>query len=361
MAWLWCAPGASASVTLDESHEPTRWHEVQAGENLHVIAAKVLGDRLQWPRLWRLNPEIKDPNRLRPGQRIRVPGTDEEEPASAAPLSILAELSRLSQRVEEQPHPQAFWSPARQGDQFRERDGLRTHERASAELSFDDGTRYVVSERSLLFLRAPSAPLRGRRARALEVLAGQADLQIKPTPRAAREIEVLVGAARSRTRPGAAEDGQARARKAAAGAAQLMIYGGSGEMSAAGVKVELPRGTGTSARPGAAPLPAETLLPAPVPLGPAAESTFDHANPFVSWQAVPGAASYTVEVCRDAACGELVERASEISATRWASDGLPVARLYWRVSAVSASGLDGYASEATPFRVRSHWRRPLTP
>jgi hypothetical protein len=341
--------------------EPTSWYEVLPGENLHVIAQKVLGERRAWPRLWRLNPEVKDPNRLRPGQRIRVPGTDQPTVSPLEALSVLAELSRLSQRVEEQPHPQSYWAPARQGDKLRERDGLRTHDRASAELTFDDGTRYMISERSLLFLRAPGAQGTARRARSLEVLAGQADVQVKPVPRAAREVEVIIGASRSFARPGAGEEGQARARRTDAGAAQLMIFGGAGEMSAQGVKVDVPRGMGTSARDGRAPSPPEALLPAPEALGPSEDAAFDHANPRFSWTSVPGAAAYTVEVCRDAACGELVERATGITGTRWDADGLPLGRFHWRVMAVSATGLDGYASPATAFSVRARWRRPLRP
>jgi hypothetical protein len=349
---------SAVDAAAQTAAESTTWYEVAPGENLHVIAAKVLGNRSQWPRLWRLNPDIKDPDRLRPGQRIRVPG---DAPEVEVPLPALAELRRLSQRVEEQPHPQAYWAPARQGDKLKERDGLRTHEKASAELAFDDGTRYVVSERSLLFLRAPAERPGARRARTLEVLAGQADLEVKPVARGTREIEVLIGGARSRTRPGASEQGQARARKADGGAAQLMVFGGAGEMSAQGVKVELPRGTGTSAVEGRPPSPAERLLPAPTPLGPAEGAAFDHANPLFSWSEVPGAASYTVEVCRDAACGELVERATRIPGARWTVDGLPVGTFHWRVMAVSASGLDGYSSPAVPFSVRSPWRRPRLP
>lgn len=362
-AWLVLGTGAlasAASTAAQTAAESTTWYEVAPGENLHVIAHNLLGDRSQWPRLWRLNPEIKDPNRLRPGQRIRVPGDGPADLDLGPPLTPLAELRRLSQRVEEQPHPLSYWAPARQGDKLKERDGLRTHERASAELAFDDGTRYVVSERSLLFLRSPAGRGTERRARALEVLAGQADLEVQPVARGTREIEVLIGGARSRARPATSEAGQARARKAASGAAQLMVFGGAGEMRSQGVQVDLPRGTGTSAAEGRPPSPAERLLPAPAPLGPAEGAVFDHANPLFSWSDVPGAASYTVEVCRDAACGELVERATLVPAARWTVDGLPLGTFHWRVMGVSASGLDGYASPAVSFSVRSRWRRPLT-
>jgi hypothetical protein len=138
-----------------------------------------------------------------------------------------------------------------------------------------------------------------------------------------------------------------------------MVYGGAGEVEARGVKVDVPRGMGTSVPPGGAPQPPEKLLPAPEALGPAAAASFDYANPIFSWEAVPGAASYTLEVCRDPVCGQLVLRQTGITQTRWDSDELPRAELYWRVLAVAASGLDGFSSMPRSFGVRSRWRRPL--
>lgn len=351
----------AAPAAPEAAPEPTHWYEVQPGDNLHVIAGHLLGDRAQWTRVRRLNPEIEDPDVLRPGQRIRVPGAEPDTaPADAAgPPVVQAELSRLSQRVEEQPHPQGYWAPASVGDRLKERDGLRTHEKASAELAFGDGSRYLVSERSLLFLRAPAQGAGARRARSIEVVAGQADVEVQPAPQGPREIEILVAGSRSRTRPGRDETGQARARRADSGTAQLMIFGGAGEVSAQGVKVDVPRGMGTSIPAGGVPAPPEKLLGAPAPIGPADGAVFEYANPIFSWAPVPGAASYTVEVCRDAACGELVDRATGLADVRWANDGLPLGDFHWRVIPVSGSGLDGYASATARFSVRAHWRRPF--
>ncbi len=349
--------GPALALTPDPSSDAPAggWYVVKPGDNLHVIAARVLGDRRQWPRLWRLNPEIKDPDVLRPGARIRVPGAGEA--AWEAGAKALAELSRLSQRVEEQPHPLPYWATARLGDQLRERDGLRTLERASAELTFADGLRYLVSERSLLFLRAPAAP-GPRRTRALEVLGGQADVELKPSAPGAREVEIVVGASLSRARPASDDGALARARRTGSGAAQLMVFRGAGDMRARGVHVDVPRGMGTSAQPGQAPAAPEKLLAAPLLVGPTGATRLDHANPILSWDPVPGAVSYTVEICRDPDCGELIDRVAGVSATRWASDGLPPGSYHWRVSAVSRSGLDGYASVPGAFAVLSRWRRP---
>jgi len=73
---------------------------------------------------------------------------------------------------------------------------------------------------------------------------------------------------------------------------------------------------------------------------------------------VEGAVSYTIEVCRDAACGELIDRMTRVSATHWNADALPLGNFHFRVTPESASGLDGFPSATVPFEVASLWRRP---
>ncbi|MEM7356008.1 MAG: hypothetical protein AAF657_34645, partial [Acidobacteriota bacterium] len=80
------------------------------------------------------------------------------------------------------------------------------------------------------------------------------------------------------------------------------------------------------------------------------------ANPRLAWQAVRGAAAYVVEVCLDSACSQLVARAAALTEPSWHPERLPLGDLFWRVSAVSASGLDGYPSRSVPFAVLSEQR-----
>ncbi len=327
-------------------------HVVQPGETLIGLTLQELGDAALWPQNWRLNPDLEDPHHLDPGQRILI------YRRGGAPS---AEIRALSKHVDKKPHPDPTWIAASVGDPLRERDGVRTYEKSSAELAFDDGARLTLGEQSLVFLQRVGASLRGAPTRTLEIVAGQADLSSpqsqpeKPT----REVEILVGGARTTTRSGDAPSAQARARRAAEGGAQLMVFAGETEIEAAGKTVALEAGQGTAVPRGGPPRPPEALLAAPTPSLPPPEARFGHSNPRFAWSPVRGARSYVIDVCRDPACGELIDRAASLTRTHWTPPaGLPVGQLYWRVMAVSASGLDGYASPPQALHISTLWRRP---
>ncbi|MFA5027815.1 MAG: hypothetical protein WC713_08040, partial [Candidatus Methylomirabilota bacterium] len=49
-------------------------HEVQAGDELHVIAGYYYGDARQWERIWRANrDQVRNPNRIERGALLRIP------------------------------------------------------------------------------------------------------------------------------------------------------------------------------------------------------------------------------------------------------------------------------------------------
>ena len=49
---------------------------VQRGDTLWKIAERHLGDGRDWRRIADANPELKDPNLIRAGQQLRVPGIE---------------------------------------------------------------------------------------------------------------------------------------------------------------------------------------------------------------------------------------------------------------------------------------------
>lgn len=323
------------------------WHIVRPGDTLRGIAERFLGSSELWPEIHRLNPGVTNPDRIEPGVRLRMPPPKANLPA--------ARLSRLSREVENQPAP-IGWREAQLGDMLVERDGVRTRRKSSAEMQFLDGARLLMTEDSLVFLRRSGARLRGVERSSIEIVEGQADLESGASTSAGAvspEVEIVVGNTRATSRPDRSGPAQTRARRSEEGGTKLMAYGGESDVEAGGAKVQVPRGMGTSVGPQGPPSPPEPLLPAPRIAGPTGGVERACGDPVLSWDPVPGAASYTVEVCRDAACAELVERRTGETATRWRPAGLPLSEFQWRVTARAASGLDGYPSETARFNVTS--------
>jgi hypothetical protein len=330
---------------------PTSWHTVRPGETLRGITARFLGSSDLWQEIHRLNPGIADPDRIAPGQRIRVPAEKSSIPA--------ARLERLSRQVEEQPSP-IPWQNAQVGDMLVERDAVRTRQKSSAEMQFLDGARLTVTEDSLVFLQRSGKTLSGSPKKSIEIVQGAAELnaQVLSASAPPPEVEIVLGNTRATSRPDGKGPARTRARRAEEGGAKLMAYGGESEVEAGGAKVRVQRGMGTSVATQGPPSPPEPLLPAPVLAGPEPDAERACTDPPLAWQAVPQAASYIVEVCRDPGCGALVDRRVGETATEWRPAALPVGEFYWRVTARSRSGLDGYPSEPIRLAITSNQPGP---
>lgn len=63
--------------------ENTTGHAVEKGDTLWDLSGEYLNNPLQWPKIWKVNPEIANPHRIMPGQVVRIPiieGTPAVEP-----------------------------------------------------------------------------------------------------------------------------------------------------------------------------------------------------------------------------------------------------------------------------------------
>lgn len=82
-----------------------------------------------------------------------------------------------------------------------------------------------------------------------------------------------------------------------------------------------------------------TALPPPEPADPAHESLVSATRPVFAWQAVPGAANYTIQVSRYSSFSITLVNASATSPSYTPAVNLPRgAILYWRVRANGANG-----------------------
>jgi len=52
----------------------TQWHEVKSGETLSRIAQHYYGDASLYPKIFEANKDtLKDPDKIRVGQKLRIP------------------------------------------------------------------------------------------------------------------------------------------------------------------------------------------------------------------------------------------------------------------------------------------------
>jgi len=311
-------------------------HIVRPGDTLRSITRAYLGSESLWAENWKLNPEVEDPDRLYPRQRLRVLLAPRIQRPTARLLTISGD-------VEGKPAP-SDWDRSLQGDLMLERDGVRARRDSSTLMRFSDGTELTVKDESTVFLRVAGRTLRGAEQRSVEIVEGQADLAAV-TLAEDTKIEVVIGNTVATPTRGESGGLETRARKSSAGGAQVMMYEGAGEVEAAGAKVSVPRGMGTAVPETGPPAPPEKLLPPPQGLSPDAGGEVEIERSRFAWQPVDGAVAYTAELCRDSACAELVLLRKGLTDNAWESAGLPVGEYVWRVSAVSESGLDGYATE----------------
>lgn len=323
--------------------QETASYVVRPGDTLEGLTARYLGSQERWRENWQLNSaNVEDPHKIFPGQRIRLllpPRLPDDG----------ALLTRIANRVEDQPTPLA-WITAEGGELLRARDGIKTHETASAQLRFSDDTLMMLTEQSTVFIGEKRTREKVER-RQIEIIVGQADLEGPAVASDTAEFEIVLGDARATPRAGEDAALQTRARKEESGA-QLMVYSGESDLEAAGGKVTVGSGMGSSVPEGKPPAPPEKLLPAPTDLDPAPGARLATPQPSFSWSPVDGARDYTVEICRDTHCGSLVKRAQGLADASWQPpEALPVEALYWRVTAISPSGLDGYPSGSTSLEI----------
>lgn len=58
----------------EEAESPVEFYVIRSGDTLSKIARQYYGDAMQYPRIFEANREvIGDPDRIYPGQRIRIP------------------------------------------------------------------------------------------------------------------------------------------------------------------------------------------------------------------------------------------------------------------------------------------------
>lgn len=321
------------------------WHLVKEGETLQSITTQYLGVSQLWRENWKLNPDLRDPHRIYPGQKIRVI-LHRELPAQTA------QVTSVKRRVEHQLVPSP-WESTQEGDLLRENDGLRTYAKASSELLFADGSTLTVGQDSLVFLQTLQKDLVGVSRESVEIVKGQADVKARPRRKDRSEIEIVMGGVQTRPRSDRQKEVASRHRLGDQGQAEVMVFSGTAQVESAGSQIDVPSGMGTVVRQGESPPPPSALLSAPKSNHPAPDAAFNYANPSFTWREVPAANSYRVEVFQLLDGQAVLTQNVEVAQTHWSAERLPPGQLEWRVVAVDHRGLDGFPSQTRQFTIHS--------
>lgn len=338
-------PALSQLIT---ARETAGWHLLRPGESLESLARLYLGKDEATKWILQRNPGFEE---LGPGDRVQI-----ELRAGLPPNAAL--VSVTGGRVDEQPTP-VSWMSSRRWDLLTGGDGVRTFSPGSAELWFADWTRLLVTEDSLVLLGEGEPRPKAGHPGEIELIVGQTDLKHGVTRQAQRRrrpqteaIEIVMGPARARPRTDTAGRLDARARRTEDGA-QLMVFQGTSELVAAGTTVRLDEGTGSVVRDGGPPSPPQPLVPAPSLVGPQTGATLPGDEVEFRWRPVENAESYTLELCRDPDCAHLVRRQAGLTKPAQTMFELDAGRYFWRVTATTASLLDGFPSRSAELEVRT--------
>ena len=76
-----------SAVTSTEEivNPPEQTHTVEKGDTLSAIAKQYYGKASAWPKIFEANrDQLDDPDRIKPGQVLRIPAAEQDPPPSAA-------------------------------------------------------------------------------------------------------------------------------------------------------------------------------------------------------------------------------------------------------------------------------------
>lgn len=331
---LWTGAAVAQPADNVQYEDEITTYTVVQGDTIRGLTKRMLGSADFWEANWRLNPTVADPDLLRIGQKLRL----------IESRKVIAERARIEAATNrtEKLLTQSDWSKAEIGDEIAQGNAVRTRARSTAILRFNASSSLHLGEYSQVFLTRKETTLRGIDRGSVEITEGDVDVVFAALNRAAAEIELISGNSKVIAAPDAAGEGQIRAGRSEQGDTRVMVYNGASTVSAAGESVLVETGMGTSVPVSGPPTPPEPLLPAPTLLD--ERLAWNYGNGLIRWKSVSASNSYVLEVCADAQCQSLALRQVDIKNTAWQLGELAAANYYYRVSAVSDSGLQGYQS-----------------
>ena len=327
-------PVALADDTTPGYSERVLQWTIKNGETCDDIASALYGSAKHRALVERYNSVRCDGKPLPDGLTLVVPAKVTDQPT--------ARLRSMHPDVQARP-PGGAWSPAASGMPLYKNQSVNTLDKARADILFLDRTRVVMAEHTLVVIYGTAARTAVNKTpptvelESGEVQAGLAALRGKPV-----EVAVQGGRVSAHSRDAAVRSKEKRA--------TVSVFDGTASVASSGKKVEVPKNQGTAFVKGLAPEPPRPLPPAPkwaassapgVLLAPPGEAVLR-----ASWEAVPKAASYRVELARDPEFNDLLAREEVPADVRsFRGEKLPTGSYCLRVRAIDTDDFLGLASD----------------
>ncbi|MBI5199332.1 MAG: LysM peptidoglycan-binding domain-containing protein [Nitrospirae bacterium] len=89
--------------TQSIAQEATKEYTIKKGDTLWDISQRELKDSFLWPKLWRENPEIKNPDRIYPDSVLKIPvktTVEEKRPEPVEKVAVPPEEEKMLEKVE---------------------------------------------------------------------------------------------------------------------------------------------------------------------------------------------------------------------------------------------------------------------
>ncbi|MDR9827101.1 LysM peptidoglycan-binding domain-containing protein [Vibrio sp. FNV 38] len=134
----------TSPLTLKQDAPKSYW--VKKGDTLWDISALYLDSPWLWPRLWQVNPDIKNPHLIYPGDRLNLIWRNGQPLLSLKPMVKLIPKARMKKKVAIPTVREELVLPYLQSDRLIELERLQ---QADKVVGSNDGKRYLTNRTSI--------------------------------------------------------------------------------------------------------------------------------------------------------------------------------------------------------------------
>lgn len=339
----------SALGQADEKTHPDLVYSVQSGESIWSIAHDILNDWKDWKAIADINQIIND-RQMPPGTELIIPYEMISERQSTA--KVIDVNGTVTARVAMKDGNLKAQLPLVRGQRLKRDDIITTGNQSSALLEFDDGTRILILENSLLHIKRTRIIGNSRKILDIKIFIekGEAEIRANPSkvPGSHFLIETPIAFA---TTKGTTY----RVRNQTGYSTIIEVTQGKVGVKNTEGETEVNKGQGTLVRAGMSPTKPEALLKPPILSG--LKSVIHYLPYELTWQPVKGATKYRVQLVSGTDFNLVFYDQIIAKSNTVIPDTLQDRQYQLKVSAISNNGIQGF-SQTNLINIAAH---PLPP